>query len=1043
MADPFAELSAPVAAEADPFAELSAPVKAAPTADPFAQLSKPASDIGYTETAARGALQGVSLGNADELLATFETLRAKANGHTGPFSKLYKEYRDTYRNMDEQARAANPKTYLASELVSGVATPGIGWLKGGKTAMAAVKAGAAGGAIAGFGNAKETDAQALKEAAVGGAIGAGAGLVLHGVIKGAQAMYKSNMAPKNLTRDLHELTPAAFKHLDTIPDEIDVAVKGDDPMFVQFMLDRGNVNKDIIPDTLDTALSKVEAKRQGAVQKIADNAEIPAGSKAAALSKIENTAKKATTNALDRKFEFDKAIGQFSPAKQKEIYDEYRMFSAYTKAAREQTPEKLAQLGIFEKEPISGGLWSQLRPVNANAQRVDNMYNSDFTGAILDHIKAENMLSYGVKDHLDNITKIRSSMVDDMNTHNKTYLEKPYKTLEDYSRKMYDNIIKGKYGKDSVESKIVKFFADAKDELNTKYGLNIQEFQPYGKQKVYLPRTMMDLDSMRLKMDKFTDDYAKGTLDRETGKHYLDALRFLGDKYGQKLDENSSIATIKNFIENKMVMSGDGQQTINQAQAGAAFGRDHEIPGFLVERDLPKLMANYIHSNMKAALYQVPAARLSAQIEALKLMGSPKTAKYFEELQSQMLGAPSATKAKMQARAMQWRLAGQRTLNNTNTPFGKLQGFLQKTAPDFLGWSMGNMYPNVLALNPYSVIRNLTQPIMSGSTDIAAIAGKPYAGKITALAYKDAAADIAKGMFKKGGFNPSANGLSGVMAQDSPAIKSLAEGLRQSGVPNWIVSSVHGYDKMAQVLMKIYSAADDANRLVTAKMADRVVVDLAKGNTRAQRLLVDLPSGVRTRIEDALSKNNIEAAKEQLRNFYNVKHQYSYTQADMSQFGREYGNLLTAFTKFPLSIASDVEHQMYSKGLKGIAPLTHKYLFPLAALMGADAATKDWREDMSPALKLFSGGDFTSLSPILGIGIGAPPLIKTAASIGKTGLNLTKELPNLEMEEYPAAMAKAGLDVGKAASLFLPGIGMGVATKARLERAGILDKPED
>jgi hypothetical protein len=992
MADPFKELENTQVA--DPFSQL----EGADTSDPFSSIEQGFGEQpGYTESAIRGAAQGVTFNAADEITGLTEALAAKAEGSRESFGDLYSRYRDESRAAYSAAEKANPKTFLAGQLAGGVAVPGAGWLASGKTIGTAVRAGAIAGGLSGFGAAEGDVGEQLKDAATGAALGGAAGGALAGVIKGAGALMGGGKAAKQVARSLPEITPLAQKIKDTIPDNLDDALQGKDAQFMQYVL------RTKVPETVEEAFQKAGGKQNQRAAKVMDR-------------------------AVDNYEQFERVMNQFDPKLRAQMYDEYRGAQAVTQAARDLKSQFMNKLRVTEYDPVQGWM-SWIRPANFNAQRVDTKYGSDFTGALLDAVEAENKLASGATPYLKKALSFEKEMADAMKESGK------FNSFDDYSRDLYMRITQGKFKPGSLESRIAQYFDDARDTLNKEYGLNIQKLQPYGKQTVYLPRTRMDLDSMRLKLDRATDRLFAGSMPAKEQKAYWDAMRYLGNEFGETLDPTASKVDLKQFIEKKLLKTAEDRGAVKRLEAAAAFGRDHDLPPYIVEYDIPKLMANYVNGNMKAGLYQVPMARMSAQIEAARTLGLPKTAEYFQQVQDSLMGTPSGWKAKMQERASQWRLLGQRTMDDASTPLGKMQGMLQRTVPDFIPWSMGNMYYNLLNANPYSIMRNLTQPIMGGSTDIAAKTNTAYASKITALGLKD--------MLKRGADKPNVIGLANEGPLRNEATQGIIKGLRESGVPEAVLGGIKGYEKFASTLMQAYSKADDINRRWTMNMADRVAKDVAANNPNALKIVASLPKGIKARVNQAIAAGNQVEVQNQLRRWFNIQHQYSYTTADMSRLGREFGSMLTAFTKFPTSVASDVEQEFYKNGLAGAFPVTKKYLFPLAALIAADSYTKDARENMDPKLKLVFGDNFRELSPALGIVLQPPPFVGSVAKATTAATKGLSGMGDLEPEEMPAHVAKTGVKILDAAAPFIPGYGFAKFTKNRLEKGEILPPSED
>lgn len=141
--------------------------------DKYETVSEP-DKISQGESLARGMAQGGTLGFADEMSGAAEALWKKANGDPTTFGKLYESFRDQSRENFKKAEDANPKTYLAGEIGTGIATafiPGVAAAKGAKLAQVAGRAVGI-GATAGAGYSKADNALDLgKDIAVGGALG--------------------------------------------------------------------------------------------------------------------------------------------------------------------------------------------------------------------------------------------------------------------------------------------------------------------------------------------------------------------------------------------------------------------------------------------------------------------------------------------------------------------------------------------------------------------------------------------------------------------------------------------------------------------------------------------------------------------------------------------------------------------------------------------------------------------------------------------------------------------------------------------------------
>lgn len=200
-----------------------------PAAEPIADWLGSSNEASRSAagSVACGAREGATLGFGDELLAAGETAvsdpallgRAAFGGETADLQALRERYRaarDRRRMEDEASREANPGLYLAGSLVGGAAVPvpGLGGATGGVTRTTgaiipriaagtgrAIRAGAAGGAIAGAGmsdaEVAEDAAGLLRDTGEGAGVGAGAGAVIGGGAEVARGIARARPAVRS------------------------------------------------------------------------------------------------------------------------------------------------------------------------------------------------------------------------------------------------------------------------------------------------------------------------------------------------------------------------------------------------------------------------------------------------------------------------------------------------------------------------------------------------------------------------------------------------------------------------------------------------------------------------------------------------------------------------------------------------------------------------------------------------------------------------------------------------------------------------------
>jgi ribosomal protein S16 len=981
----------------------------------------PVESMSQGEAALRGGAQGIAFDFADEGYATAQAVAAKAGGDARPFGQIYDEKVKEQRRLFEQASKEHPVTYYGTQVATGLAIPGVGWLKGGKTLGSAVKAGVAGGALAGAGASEGDLADTAISAAKGAGIGAAAGAVLHPIVKGLTGLASKKAVTEAVISEPTIASEIAKKTADRLAsvsqDDIDNAVAGNNFEFVGFVLGKEKAGKAL--GAIDKAVSKAEQTGD-----VSDKL----------FKQVEKGEK-----ILD---EYKRIVGQYNPLRQKEMFEEFVQHKARGEEIANLNKKFLYSRGA-NKDPLDSIVMSWIRPASASASRADEKLGTNFSGAVLDFIEAENRLG---SDSLVYNKAIES-------------ISEQLRTLrgnigaDEFNREVYKKVTTGNYEPGSVYDTIGEFFALAKNDLNKNYGLNIHQFKPGDAEaakgvKFYLPKTMMNLEDAQIKLDRMLERLSTGAQTPELIKErklFQDGIRYIADNYKVSVPKTDSEA--KAFIEGLTDLK-DTTSGVNRLEAAAAFARDSEIPPVLVERDVPKLMASYISSNMKAGLYQRGLYRIDGEIDIAKAMGQYKTAEYFEGLRDRLVGLPSSTKANVQRRASEWRFRGDRLLREgeaTGSSYLTALGAIQKTVPDMLPWVMSNMYTNLLALNPYAIVRNVTQPYALGTPDIAKHTGLTYASR-----------NMGKALIKtvKGLTNlkdlKEYNRRVGIHKEGPPeniTLKSIVNGLREANVPEPIVQAFKGYEHLAKLAMSLYSGADEINRYTTAHMAEFLVKDMYSSNAniknKAFKYLEDMPPALAQKVSRAYDAGDEQTVLNTVRNHMVLRHQYSYTTADLNRVGREFGGIATAFTKFPVSVISDIEHELYKGGMAGLYPLTVKYLAPYAMLATADHVMQEVDAKDSPIYKLFLGEKFTDLAPALGIKLSPPPILSIPYKVADTVIKSASELGQQDAAEIPEFAAKTAGKMVKSASPLLPYYGLYDYTNRRLQRAGLLEKDEE
>lgn len=438
----------------------------------------------------------------------------------------------------------------------------------------------------------------------------------------------------------------------------------------------------------------------------------------------------------------------------------------------------------------------------------------------------------------------------------------------------------------------------------------------------------------------------------------------------------------------------------DRIEAASSFKREYRINPLILEDDPFRAYAALVNNVTRTKHLSKPLTQMKAEVEILRSVNMNKTADYWDKYIGQMYGKKSLFKQSVDEGITKYKV----WVKNNADELRRELNFKEKAmlyAPDMLSWMMGNAYPNLLGFsNIYAPIRNLTQPHVMTAREFLKLANKN-----------------AK-VFAKNGDSVYVHGLTskaqGKMLMESMAhspfksINRWTEILRKEGrmpgdflgvgnqVAEQSLRNVPGIGKAVEKLeslnklgMWLYQSSDVANRWATREMSIEIVKDAFAGKKRSLDMIGNLPGSYGAKIRNAIKNGDVKTAEDSVIDYMLGKTQYHYGKHAMSEFGREYGQLVSMFTKWPSSvfgeIASDVKQRHYRDILM-------KYFTPIIALFGANEASKMIMGEDNPTRKALLGKSMIDISPLWSASgiISVPPVIDSAqkaVSLGKKALS--------------------------------------------------------
>jgi hypothetical protein len=664
------------------------------------------------------------------------------------------------------------------------------------------------------------------------------------------------------------------------------------------------------------------------------------------------------------------------------------------------------------KDPLESKFAERFRDIKFVMRRIDKKIGTNFEGMVDAFTEAKNhqsMIVAPLFDEANDLVKAgRSAGLSN----------------EDVGRHLAETTKEGlaKLPKlDEAQTKVVEgwrqFFKNVRTKAQEK-GMSIDELQ--SETGNYLPRrslTGADLNrSFRKERARLVQAYGDDFLEKKS----KDVLQFkeavahvLKDKkskitagdvqYNQQIDEAME----------KMLDPRNGK-SLEGFEAFASFQRSaQEIPSFVQDFDIGRLAVNYANNVFKAATYHDAFMQMSANMEILKKLGLKRSHDYLKRYIDDVSGKPSETIAGVQYKINKHKVNAQNAIDDLVDVDGMSakvkRGFygIKKDLPDYMGYAMQSLYPNLLGWNFKAAIRNYAQPFLVTAPELGWGYGSRLVAKATAGAWKDRATGTNFAHFLRD-------------RHLAPG-KFFGEGLDVSSdslrATKYMGRAIEGIDKLNDMSMFLYSASDNVNRYITYKVGQQLAKDVVAGNESALKYVTRVMSeGNKRGVRDLISAGKTDELGDLLARQLITKTQFNYGKESLNEFGRENGRLFSMFTKWPATVMSDTAELLETHGaVKGSTKVAQRYFAPMAALMMAGEYLVD--TDASPTLQWLVGTDLSDAAPAQSMKVGAPPVIGTALAFSKTFMDMfDKEL------DSDQRLDKVGALLGKTALTYAPGM---------------------
>ena len=525
----------------------------------------------------------------------------------------------------------------------------------------------------------------------------------------------------------------------------------------------------------------------------------------------------------------------------------------------------------------------------------------------------------------------------------------------------------------------VKVAVDAwSDAFDSGYELiKTQGFRP-NYQDTYMPRQMMSMNEKVSRIEDYTtnvlkmvgkiekpnlrrwkvEDLTKAGLSEPAAQNMVEQIKDLG-RISKHLGGTKALTITDLGSLKKRALSSKNSYRMGN-DVSAVFSKGKDFSDNFREFDISKAFLGYVNGSVKSAVMSKAMRKAYGQHEAFALAGMPETAKWWGNLLQDLSGdVRGDIRSTMLDKSNAIKYAIYKGVNKESKSWTEAVGWNTANATTKLmsGWQTA-MYPAYLGLNAKATIRNLAQnwvqtaPWMGGSYGYQTVA-------------KASTSNFFKHMkrLKKDGV--------------------IAQGVRAEALKDTSTVAGRAMGRIGDMVMKLYTASDTMNRLIAYNAGHVMAKDLANSSNDAIRALEKMGPGVRASLKKA-NLTSVESFGQNLDQLGDIlgkhtvaKTQFHYGPEQKAEFLREMGPMFSMFTKWPVSIGSDL-NTIWRENPKAMAK-SKRYFERYGASLGAAIYLRGVVGDNNHAYNALVG-DITTWAPIMStvdMSILNNPLIET------------------------------------------------------------------
>ena len=344
----------------------------------------------------------------------------------------------------------------------------------------------------------------------------------------------------------------------------------------------------------------------------------------------------------------------------------------------------------------------------------------------------------------------------------------------------------------------------------------------------------------------------------------------------------------------------DALRTTSFAQAVRTGG----IPDWALDKNVTRLALRWTQNTFQHLALRDTVRDLTSVSQIADKAGQTQIALYVRNLTADVLGRRKGTLDFLVKRSIENTQAN--LIEKSEKTNSTLLKYLYQGAASFVDLMpvmQQQAYPNFLGLNPKSAGQNVMGFFYQNTPELG--------GELGGRAVLEASVDVAA-FFKKGGNMGKYLVDQKILPKqwDGEMVEALKSGVQEASAVKLTRAALNASTK---TLMFAFTKAEQLARLQTHFQAKRLSKYIMDDPRLAEKLRTRISSQTyRTLIGDAIDKKNPQLLEEHMDRYLQSTNLFNYDKINMSEYGRFMGPLFSMFSKWPTATAGKLAHYYFN-----------------------------------------------------------------------------------------------------------------------------------